>query len=119
MTSIGRNVKKLRTEKGWTQIRLSIEAHVSQQAISFIESGRNEPSADMIRALSKALNVSTDEIIGEKAQKEKDFSQNEETLLRIFNQLNDAGQSMLIAQAEIILQQPAMRKKSSTSSEAI
>lgn len=114
--SVAENVKRLRKEKGWTQVRLSMEANVSQQAISFIESGRNEPSTDMIRALSKALGVSSAEIIEDNAQIEsQDFGRNELRLLEIFNQLNYSGQAFLLQQAESVLQQAAFRKDGSAS----
>lgn len=115
--SVADNVKRLRKEKGWTQVRLSMEAHVSQQAISFIESGRNEPSTDMIRALSKALGVSSSEIIGDNSQTNADeLSAAEVRLLTIYKLLNYSGQDFLLAQAESILQQSAFRKVGSTSS---
>ena len=114
--SIADNLKRLRKEKGWTQVRLSMEAHVSQQAISFIESGRNEPSADMIRALSKALGVSSSEIIGDNSQTDVDqLSAAEMRLLTIYKLLNHSGQDFLLSQAESILQQSAFRKDGSAS----
>lgn len=116
MGSVSENIKKLRKEKGWTQVRLSMEAHVSQQAISFIESGRNEPSAEMIRALSKALGVTSAEIIGDSVSDENStFTQVEIRLLRILDQLNEAGQDFLLSQAESILNQPVFRKENSMS----
>ena len=116
MGSVSENIKRLRKEKGWTQVRLSMEAHVSQQAISFIESGRNEPSADMIRALSKALGVTSAEIMGDSVSDDlSELSQKQIRLLRISEQLNDAGQEFLITQAESILNQPAFRKDVSVS----
>ncbi len=118
MASVAENIKRLRKDKGWTQVKLSLEAHVSQQAISFIESGRNEPSADMIRALSAALGVSSSDIIGDESPRVNvsGLSKNEIKLLKIYNQLNESGKTMLIAQAEIILQQLPLRKKDITRS---
>lgn len=114
--SVADNLKRLRKEKGWTQVRLSMEAHVSQQAISFIESGRNEPSTDMIRALSKALGVSSSEIIGDNSQTDVDqLSAEEMRLLTIYKLLNHSGQDFLLSQAESILQQSAFRKDGSAS----
>lgn len=112
--SASENIKKLRKQRGWSQSRLALEAHVSQQAVSFIERERNEPSAEMIRALAKAFHVSPSEIIDDK---QNDFfvSDLEEQLLSIFRQLNDSGRSFLMQQAESILQQPVFRKESSIS----
>lgn len=111
------NIKRLRKARGWTQVRLSMEAHVSQQAISFIESGRNEPSIEMIRALAGALGVTSSEIIGDvKSADSFGVNQDEIKLLDIFNQLNDSGRAFLVQQAETVLQQPAFRKDGFVSS---
>ena len=116
---ISENIKQLRKERNWTQARLAMEAHVSQQAISFIERGRNEPSAEMIRALAAAFGVNPSRILGENQNLDEfreewmDFnslSPKARQLFGIFEQLNDAGQDFLIAQAESILSQPVFRK---------
>jgi transcriptional regulator with XRE-family HTH domain len=54
------NLKMYRKEKGITQIRLSIEAGVSQETISAYESGKALPSAETLIKLSNYLNVSID-----------------------------------------------------------
>ena len=111
--SVADNIRRLRKQRGWSQVRLAMEAHVSQQAISFIERERNEPSADMIRALAKAFCVSASEIIDGVADNSRTPS--EIHLLEIFRQLNPAGQNFLISQAEQILQQAPFRQDGSIS----
>ena len=114
--SVAENVRRLRKERGWSQVRLAMEAHVSQQAISFIERERNEPSTEMIRALAKALGVSASEIIEGSPDNSRAVSRKEIQLLEIFHQLNAAGQDFLLSQAEQILLQAAFRQESSFSS---
>lgn len=90
---IAETVKRLRKEKGWTQYRLAMEAHLSQQAVSFIEQKRNEPSADTIRALAKALGVSQSELLGEEfLLSEHKLTMREYSLISEYRQLNPAGQ---------------------------
>ena len=94
---ISENVRKLRKEKGWTQYRLAMEANVSQQAISFIERERNEPSAEMIRALAGALQVSTAELLGEDILlSDHKLTPREFAMISEFRKLNPAGQKHLI-----------------------
>ena len=110
------SVKRLRKQRGWTQARLAMEAHVSQQAISFLERERNEPSVDMVRALSAAFGVPSSVLMGEN-QVEYDYHDAyEHRLIDILSQLNDAGKTFLLQQAESILQQPAFRQETSISS---
>ena len=110
------NIKKLRKQRGWSQARLAMEAHVSQQAISFLERGRNEPSMEMIHALSKAFRISPAEIIGDDSVPEENPSVLEDQLLGIFRLLNSAGKAFLLQQADFILQQPGFRQEPSMSS---
>ena len=114
--SVAENIKRLRKERGWSQVRLAMEAHVSQQAISFIERERNEPSTEMIRALAKALGVTASEIIEGSLDNSRSVSRKEIQLLEIFHQLNASGQDFLLSQAEQIIQQPAFRQEGSISS---
>ena len=114
--SVADNIKRLRQQRGWSQVRLAMEAHVSQQAISFIERERNEPSAEMIRALAKAFGVSSSEIIDNVSDNSQNTSKKEIQLLEIFHQLNAAGQDFLLVQAEQILQQAPFRQEGSISS---
>ena len=111
--SVADNVKRLRQQRGWSQVRLAMEAHVSQQSISFIERGRNEPSTEMIRALAKAFDVSTSEIIDTPSEETMTISPKEIQLIEIFHQLNEAGKDFLLSQAQSIIQQPAFRQERS------
>ena len=110
------NIKRLRSQRGWSQVRLAMEAHVSQQSISFIERGRNEPSAEMIRALAKAFGVTASEIIEGSADDGKVSSRKEIQLLEIFHQLNDAGKDFLLSLANTVLENSDYRQESSISS---
>lgn len=116
---IGDNLREIRQRKKITQADLSKLAGIKQPTISAIENGINKPALETLILLSHALNCTVSDLIGETRDYEMDLEPSAQNLLNIFDKLNDAGKSMLIAQAEIILQQPAMRKKSSTSSEAI
>lgn len=53
----GRNVRLVRTQKGWTQEQLAFEADVKRSYISEIESGKRNPSLDVVEKIAKALDV--------------------------------------------------------------
>ena len=57
-------IKELRKEKHFTQIRLSIELEVSQEAISAYEKEKYYPSVETLLKLSKIFNASIDYILG-------------------------------------------------------
>lgn len=54
---VGRNVRRVRIEKGLTQEELAERAGTSQFYISSLESGRRNPTVVTVASLAKALGV--------------------------------------------------------------
>ena len=54
---LGRNVRRLRSEKGWSQERLAFEAEIHRTYISDIERAKRNATATMIEKLAKPLGV--------------------------------------------------------------
>jgi transcriptional regulator with XRE-family HTH domain len=62
---LGERVKRLRLERGWTQMELAERAHVSQAIISRLEGKvRHNVNADVLKALAKTLGCTTDYLVG-------------------------------------------------------
>lgn len=57
-------IKKLRKEKGLTQVELSEIAHVPRICIARYESGEHKPGMGNAQKLAAALGVTVDELIG-------------------------------------------------------
>lgn len=55
--SFGALLKQWRAQRGFSQLELSLTSQVSQRHISFLESGRANPSRDMVLELATALEV--------------------------------------------------------------
>ena len=55
--ALGRAVRKLRTERGWSQADLVLRVGMDRNDISLIELGRNSPSVRMLMRLCLALDV--------------------------------------------------------------
>ena len=63
-SKIGKNLKKLRQEKGISQDRLSKLADLSLNTVVTVESGVNpNPTIETLTKIAKALNVSVEDII--------------------------------------------------------
>lgn len=60
---VGRNVKRIRQEKGLTQERLAELSGFSQQYISGLEQGRRNPTIVTIYELASVLGVSHIELV--------------------------------------------------------
>ncbi|MEI8360788.1 MAG: helix-turn-helix transcriptional regulator [bacterium] len=64
MSTIGKNLKKLRELKGISQDRLSKLADISLNTIAKLELGENpNPTIDTLNKISKALGVKVDDLI--------------------------------------------------------
>ena len=63
MSSIAKNIKRLRGERGLTQELLAEQLHVTRQTVSSWENNRTQPDIDMLTALSAALDADVEELI--------------------------------------------------------
>lgn len=64
MEGLGKRIKELRLEKGLSQPQLAKLVGVSNGMISIWENDVNEPKASFIKALSMALEISADDLLG-------------------------------------------------------
>lgn len=63
---ISETVRINRTEKGWSQLELATRAGLDRKTVNRIENGRFSPSVDTLLAVSTALGVSVNALLGEK-----------------------------------------------------
>lgn len=56
-SDFGSALRYWRTRRGYSQLRLAVDSSVSQRHLSFLESGRAQPSRDLILKLGIALDV--------------------------------------------------------------
>lgn len=60
---VGRNLKRLRQRAGLTQDALAERLHVTRQAVSAWETGKNQPDVETLAALAEALGADVRELI--------------------------------------------------------
>lgn len=56
-SAFGRALREWRRARGLTQLELALEARASQRHLSFLETGRSRPGADIVLRLANALDV--------------------------------------------------------------
>ena len=110
----GEIIKKLRKERKLTQMQLAAISGVSQQAISFLENGRNTAGEATLRLLANALGCTISELLGE-AKPVSEPADREKYLLFVFRQLNEKGQDDLLAYAEFCLTRLPKQEKTTAS----
>ena len=60
---ISRNLRRLRTEKGWSQEELADRAGLHRTYVSGVERGVRNPTITIVAALAKALGVPPAELL--------------------------------------------------------
>jgi transcriptional regulator with XRE-family HTH domain len=63
-TALASNLKRIRSEKQFSQKALAEKAGVFTNCVSDIENSKGNPSLDTLSALAKALNVSLSDLLG-------------------------------------------------------
>ncbi|WP_430427878.1 helix-turn-helix domain-containing protein [Parasphingorhabdus sp.] len=56
---LGKNVKKYREAKGWSQEQFAFEAEIHRTYISDIERGSRNPTIKIVEKLAKCLEISS------------------------------------------------------------
>ena len=60
---VGRNLARLRRERGLTQEELEVRSGLSQQYLSSLERGRRNPTVSTLYEIAQALEVSHVELV--------------------------------------------------------
>lgn len=61
--ALGQALRKLRTERGWSQSELALRVEMDRNYLSLIELGRSSPSVRMLLRLCMALDVRAAEVL--------------------------------------------------------
>ena len=83
MSDFAKNLRKFRKDKGYSQQKLAKILGYGYTAIANYESGRNEPSLDVLIVLAHTLGVTVDELLGVEQNPE------EKRLLSAFQKLDE------------------------------
>lgn len=63
---LGRNLKRLRLAKGWSQEELAHEAGLHRTYVSGVERGVRNPTVTIVATLAKTLGVSPSQLLAER-----------------------------------------------------
>ncbi|MBP3666212.1 MAG: helix-turn-helix transcriptional regulator [Clostridia bacterium] len=61
---LNERIRKLRLERGWSQVELAKKLNVTKQSVSNWENDNIQPSIEMLIKLAKVFAVSTDYLLG-------------------------------------------------------
>jgi transcriptional regulator with XRE-family HTH domain len=64
-SAIGRNIRAVRRQAGYSQARLAVLSHTSQSWISRIETGDENPTLERVVEIARALRVEVADLLRE------------------------------------------------------
>ena len=126
----GKEIRKARKKKGWTQEDLANALHVKRAVISKYENSMIEPSVARFKEIAQALDVEDwtqlatgNAIVSDLAEKlrkpsaaitdgevHSEDAANEEELLRLFNLLNAGGKRVAVERMRELTEIPRYRR---------
>lgn len=62
---LGRNVRRLREQKGWSQEKFAFEADIHRTYVSDIERGARNPTITIVEKLAASLGTTASELLNE------------------------------------------------------
>ena len=83
---LNENLRNVRKQKGLSQQELAIRLNVVRQTVSKWEKGLSVPDADMLVKIAEILEVSVEELLGEKISNNEERNEIVEQLVRINEQ---------------------------------
>ena len=104
MPIFAKNMKEERLFKGISQEKLSKKSGVTQQAISWIETGRSSPTEETMEMIAAGLDCTVKYLLSEHVdvqKEEEDFSPVETQLIDTYRHLTPQGQEYIRQQMEI------------------
>ncbi|HOF65545.1 MAG TPA: helix-turn-helix transcriptional regulator [Bacilli bacterium] len=61
--SLGIKIRKLRVDRGWSQLDLSLEANINRNYICDLENGRRNPTLELLIRIANAFEIEISELL--------------------------------------------------------
>jgi len=92
-STFGQRIRYFRKKMGFSQEKLATAIGIKPSTLSYYEKDKREPCVQVIKNLSKALNITGDALLGfEPSQDLIVQNRDEYTILHAFRSMNAAGQ---------------------------
>ena len=92
----GERITRLRESRNVLQKELAKAIDVDPVVLNRIEKGKRSARGEEIKAIADYFNVSADYLLGRETPKAPALSDEQTTILKSFDDLNDAGRNALI-----------------------
>lgn len=97
-SSVGARIRQEREKLGLSQLELALKCGFkSKSAVSLIESGKRDVSSKKLETFAKALNVSTQYLLG---KSNLDLTNEEESMIEMFRKLTQKQKKKVLFEIE-------------------
>jgi len=96
--SIGKTIRKIREQKGFTQLQIADLIHMHRSNYSKVESGLREPSIDALNKIAKHFGITLDELVNWKGKLPVEEKLEDKTAmeqLRLLSELDPEDKAMV------------------------
>lgn len=101
-TKIGKFISVCRKDKNLTQAQLAEKLNITDRAVSKWENGRSLPDASIMLELCNILGISVNELLsGEKINMDKTNNNQEQTIINLLKEKQEADKRLLILEVFI------------------
>ena len=92
-STLGQRIRYFRKKLGISQEKLAVTVGIKPSTLSYYEKDKREPCVQIIKSLSKALNITGDTLLGFEPSPDLIVQNRDEyTLLHTFRNMNNIGQ---------------------------
>ncbi len=115
--SFGKNLREIRTKKGFTQENLAEISGVSRRMIGHYETQAKCPSLEKVEKIAKALNISIEELMeglstpNKKNVKEEEVSKRILKKVRVIEKLPTRDQNAIFQYIKTVVEKNKLREK--------
>ena len=111
LSSFGRRMARLRKAAGYTQQQLADEIGATRRMIAYYESESQHPPANMLVDLAKALNISTDALLGIEPVKNIPISSRLERRIRQIETLEPKSRQQITRLIDTFVEAEQLKQK--------
>lgn len=86
--TLGEKIKKLRSEKGWSQQQFADKLEVHRKTVAFYEQDKTKPPADIIQTMAGLFEVSNDYLLEDKPGDFEGITIKDKSLIPVFQEID-------------------------------
>lgn len=113
LSPLAQNLRRLRTERGWSQAELAEQVGVHLTHVSRVETGKYTPGLEFVVKAARAFGITVDELVAEHPESLEEVRLEDKELterLRLLEDLDERDREALFTVMDAVLTKQRMKK---------